>query len=91
MKKLLTLFSLLCLLLVYAEDLLPKRNWAANPSGSKGKAVKLADGSWEITKVEDRGNMVFAHHGFHRLVPGKCYFIEWELKADVGQKAGSMT
>ena len=45
MKKLLTLFSLLCLLLVYAEDLLPKRNWAANPSGSKGKAVKLADGS----------------------------------------------
>jgi len=72
-------------------ELLPVKNWSATPSNTVGKAVKLADGSWEITKVEDRGSMVFAHHGFHRLVPGKCYFIEWELKADIGQKAGSMT
>ena len=91
MKKLLIFVTLFCSLLVYAEDLLPKRNWTANPSGSKGSAVKLADGSWGINKLDDKGAMVFTFHGgIYKLESGKNYFIEWEVLVPDGQTAGKM-
>lgn len=73
-------------------ELLPIKNWVANPSGSKGKAVKNADGSWRIEKLDDKGAMVFTFHGAYlKVIPKRHYLVEWQIQLAPGQKANSMT
>ena len=72
------------------KEILAGRIWTGNPKNA-GRAVKNSDGSWSLEKTGDKGSLVFAHHGFFKVVPGKHYLVEWQIDLAPGQKVNSMT
>ncbi len=90
MKKFFLLTALFCSIVLFGENLLPEARWVANPSGSTGKAVKQDDGSYTVQKDSGKGAVVFTHHGFFKVVPGKKYLVEWDVMLPAGQSAGTM-
>ncbi|MBR7131878.1 MAG: hypothetical protein IKC82_07845 [Lentisphaeria bacterium] len=71
------------------KEILAGRIWTGNPK-TAGTAVKGSDGSWILEKKSDKGILVFAHHGFVKVVPGRHYLIEWLADLAPGQVANSM-
>lgn len=80
----------LCSLMLGGAELLPEKQWNCLPvEGGKGSMVKLPDGSYEITKANDKG-VVFFYCGKNEpaVAPGKTYRVTVDYRTSSDSLAG---